>query len=389
MKDAGIDHVPSNDFSLYDHVLDTAVMLGAIPARFRSIANPMERYFAMARGLQDPSTQTDVAALEMTKWFDTNYHYPRPRARARTRRSRCDPVALLAEIGEARALASSRRPVLLGPVSFLLLASSRMSRSADHAQLLDSLLPVTSELLRRWLRRHRVDAARRAVPRARISTPETRAAYRRALPRAGALGGQAEHHARDLLRRSGATTCRSSAAAGFEALARGSRAGARAARPSSEADRPRDDALARGRRRPQHLANAISTPRTSLVRRAVEQLGVEPRLARVRRARCLHSPRRSRARDAARRRGARRGSPSPTRSSASCARSRPRRRRCPGGRAGDQARRRRHASASPRVALARRIHEPTAARAARESTNPMLHRAPTVRRRGSRSSTSA
>src|ERR1700709_1030161 len=55
MKDAGLDHIPSNAFSLYDHVLDTAVMLGAIPERYRAVADPMARLFAMARGLQDPA----------------------------------------------------------------------------------------------------------------------------------------------------------------------------------------------------------------------------------------------------------------------------------------------------------------------------------------------
>ena len=73
--DAGIEHVPSNDFSLYDHVLDTAVMLGAIPGRFahRAGLSNLDRYFAMARGLADGGSS--IPAMEMTKWFDTNYHY--------------------------------------------------------------------------------------------------------------------------------------------------------------------------------------------------------------------------------------------------------------------------------------------------------------------------
>ena len=69
LRDAGIDSVPVNTFSYYDQVLDTAVMLGALPERVAAITDPLDRYFAAARG-------TDaVAPLELTKWFDTNYHY--------------------------------------------------------------------------------------------------------------------------------------------------------------------------------------------------------------------------------------------------------------------------------------------------------------------------
>jgi 5-methyltetrahydropteroyltriglutamate--homocysteine methyltransferase len=141
MKDAGIDHVPSNDFSLYDHVLDLAVMVGAIPARFRPIADPLARYFAMARGLQDPATQTDVAALEMTKWFDTNYHFLVPELEP-DQVFALDPTRLLVEIDEARAAGVEPRPVVLGPVSFLLL--SKLARGANGRttlDLLDALLP--------------------------------------------------------------------------------------------------------------------------------------------------------------------------------------------------------------------------------------------------------
>jgi 5-methyltetrahydropteroyltriglutamate--homocysteine methyltransferase len=183
MKDAGIDHVPSNDFSLYDHVLDTAVMLGAIPERFRPIADPMARYFAMARGLQDPATRTDVAALEMTKWFDTNYHFLVPElepAQAFT----LDPARLLVEIDEARAAGVEPRPVVLGPVSFLLL--SKLARGASGKttlDLLDALLPAYERLF---------DLLSTAgIAWLQLDEPclvtdlddGSRAAYRRALPR--------------------------------------------------------------------------------------------------------------------------------------------------------------------------------------------------------------
>ena len=147
MKDAGIDHVPSNDFSLYDHVLDTAVLFGAIPARFRAIEDATARYFAMARGLQDPATDTDVAALEMTKWFDTNYHFLVPELTL-DQAFTLDPARVLVEIDEARAAGVEPRPVLLGPVSFLRLSKlAHADAGATPLALLDQLLPAYERLL--------------------------------------------------------------------------------------------------------------------------------------------------------------------------------------------------------------------------------------------------
>src|SRR5712691_10759886 len=85
----GVTHIPSNDFSLYDHVLDTSVMVGAIPKIYgwRSGNVPLDTYFAMARGSHDSASGDasclrehthGLPALEMTKWFDTNYHYMVP-----------------------------------------------------------------------------------------------------------------------------------------------------------------------------------------------------------------------------------------------------------------------------------------------------------------------
>jgi len=118
---AGADTVPCNDFSLYDHVLDTAFLFDAIPRRYRGLcdSDPLQGYFAMARGHQ--SGDIDLPALEMTKWFDTNYHYLVPELEAgQAFRLRGDkPVA---EFLEATAAGAKARPVLLGPVSFLLLS---------------------------------------------------------------------------------------------------------------------------------------------------------------------------------------------------------------------------------------------------------------------------
>lgn len=120
----GIDHVPCNDFSLYDHVLDTAVMVGAVPERYLGPAgeHSLSSYFTMARG--GGLEGAPIAALEMTKWFDSNYHYAVPEL-VRGQRFRVDATKVLGELSEARALGIPARPVLLGPVSFLVLAKQR------------------------------------------------------------------------------------------------------------------------------------------------------------------------------------------------------------------------------------------------------------------------
>ncbi|AMJ58071.1 MULTISPECIES: 5-methyltetrahydropteroyltriglutamate--homocysteine S-methyltransferase [Stenotrophomonas] len=143
-RDAGVDVPPSNDFSLYDHVLDTAFLFDAIPARYRALlhSTPLDAYFAMARGLQRDGL--DLHALEMTKWFDTNYHYLVPELqRGQSFHLRGDKP--LAEYREAKALGIETRPVLLGPVSFLLL--SKTSDGSNPLDLLDNLLPVYAQLL--------------------------------------------------------------------------------------------------------------------------------------------------------------------------------------------------------------------------------------------------
>jgi len=142
---AGIEHVPSNDFSLYDHVLDTAVMLGAIPRRFarRAGLSNLDRYFAMARGLADGASS--IPAMEMTKWFDTNYHYIVPEFEP-VQDFHLASTKPIDEFLEAKALGITTRPVILGPVSFLLLG--RMcGTSAAPLTLLDSVLPVYEQML--------------------------------------------------------------------------------------------------------------------------------------------------------------------------------------------------------------------------------------------------
>jgi 5-methyltetrahydropteroyltriglutamate--homocysteine methyltransferase len=144
LADAGVDEVPTGDFSYYDHVLDTTVMVGAIPARHRDAvaADPLDGYFAMARGTKD------VAPLEMTKWFDTNYHYLVPELGPDTVFV-ADSAKQTGELKEALALGLTARPVLVGPVTYLLLAKPAPGVPADFAPvtLLDRLLPVYAEVL--------------------------------------------------------------------------------------------------------------------------------------------------------------------------------------------------------------------------------------------------
>ncbi|MCX5173081.1 5-methyltetrahydropteroyltriglutamate--homocysteine S-methyltransferase [Streptomyces antibioticus] len=141
---AGVDEVPTGDFSYYDHVLDTTVMVGAIPERHRAAveADALGGYFAMARGTQD------VAPLEMTKWFDTNFHYLVPELGPDTVFT-ADSAKQVAELEEAHALGLTARPVLVGPVTYLLLSKPAPGAPADFdpLTLLDRLLPVYAEVL--------------------------------------------------------------------------------------------------------------------------------------------------------------------------------------------------------------------------------------------------
>jgi 5-methyltetrahydropteroyltriglutamate--homocysteine methyltransferase len=139
LLDAGLDSVPVNTFSYYDHVLDTAVLLGALPARVADIPDDLDRYFAAARG------NDDVAPLEMTKWFDTNYHYLVPEIGADTRFA-LNPAKVLAEVKEARAQGVPARPVIVGPMTFLALSKAVGSAGAPIERL-DELVAVYAQLL--------------------------------------------------------------------------------------------------------------------------------------------------------------------------------------------------------------------------------------------------
>lgn len=160
-RDVGIDIIPSNDFSFYDQMLDMTAMVGAIPPRFLTDERPthpngttraameaaaggagnadLDLYFAMARGSKA------APAMEMTKWFDTNYHYIVPEFHEGQTFSLSSRKAI-DEFKEAKALGIHTRPVLIGPVTYLVLGKAK-DDGLDTLSLLEGLLPVYAELL--------------------------------------------------------------------------------------------------------------------------------------------------------------------------------------------------------------------------------------------------
>jgi 5-methyltetrahydropteroyltriglutamate--homocysteine methyltransferase len=148
-KQIGIGHIPSNDFSLYDHVLDTAVMVGAIPGRYawKGPRVDLGTYFAMARGVVRKAGGGDLPAMEMTKWFDTNYHYIVPEF-TNAQEFSIGSWKPVEEFLEAKSIGIDTRPVLLGPVSFLLLGKVK-GADFDPLLLLERVLPVYESILRR------------------------------------------------------------------------------------------------------------------------------------------------------------------------------------------------------------------------------------------------
>lgn len=140
---AGIDHIPSNDFSFYDHVLDTTAMLGAVPRRYKFDEEivDLDTYFAMARGTDQ------TAPMEMTKWFDTNYHYIVPEFE-KDQVFSLKSTKIIDEFIEARDLGILTRPVLPGPVSYLMLGKSK-DPNINPIDLIDRIIPIYCEVLGR------------------------------------------------------------------------------------------------------------------------------------------------------------------------------------------------------------------------------------------------
>ena len=144
--DAGVQLLPVGDFAWYDQVLTHSLMVGAIPPRFEENAAPsMDTLFAMARGVNHAGKST--FACEMTKWFDTNYHYLVPEFTAEQTFS-LQWTQLFEEVAEAQALGHAVKPVVLGPLTYLWLGKVK-GESFNRLDLLERLLPVYDQLLER------------------------------------------------------------------------------------------------------------------------------------------------------------------------------------------------------------------------------------------------
>ena len=145
-KKSGINYIPSNDFSLYDHVLDMCLTLNVIPDRFNKLKkeNILDLYFAMARGYQNG--KIDLKAMEMTKWFDTNYHYIVPEFKP-NQNFKLSFYKIIDEFLEAKNFGIKTRPVILGPLSFLHLGKSA-SKKFNKFNLLSKLVPVYKQILK-------------------------------------------------------------------------------------------------------------------------------------------------------------------------------------------------------------------------------------------------
>ncbi len=153
-QQAGLDWVPVGDFAFYDQVLDMSFLLGNLPARVQGFhGDALDNYFHVARGRSAQSSEGNsccgghhggVAAGEMTKWFDTNYHYIVPEFNAATA-FKLDATRLLEQLAEAKAQGVRPKPVIVGPVTYL--AIGKAKDDSNKLALLERLLPVYAELL--------------------------------------------------------------------------------------------------------------------------------------------------------------------------------------------------------------------------------------------------
>mgnify|MGYP002128745020 CR=1 FL=1 len=149
-QEAGIDLIPSNDFSYYDQMLDTAILLNVIPQRYQRLAfeNPEETLFAMGRGYQ--GEKGDVTALPMKKWFTTNYHYLVPEIDSATD-IKLNSTKPFDEFNEAKALGIATKPVLIGPYTFLKLARNAQAEELTYDKgLVNAVAAVYAEVIKRF-----------------------------------------------------------------------------------------------------------------------------------------------------------------------------------------------------------------------------------------------
>ncbi|WP_185853256.1 5-methyltetrahydropteroyltriglutamate--homocysteine S-methyltransferase [Blattabacterium cuenoti] len=148
-KMANLDLIPCNDFSFYDHVLDMSLLLGVIPESYLSVPiihNNIDLYFSMARGFQ--KNGWDIKAMEMTKWFNTNYHYIVPEF-DKNQKFSIFSKKIFDELEESKKFLKSIKkikPVLIGPVSYLFLGKEK-DKSFDRMDLIENLVPVYTQII--------------------------------------------------------------------------------------------------------------------------------------------------------------------------------------------------------------------------------------------------
>lgn len=143
-KDSGIGHIPSNDFSFYDHILDLCCTLGCVPERYGWKGGPidLDTYFAMARG------NAKTTAMEMTKWFDTNYHYIVPEFSS-NQDFALSSTKIFDEFEEAKKLGIATRPVIVGPLTFASIGKKHKDADYCRSTLIPKLAPVYIEILKK------------------------------------------------------------------------------------------------------------------------------------------------------------------------------------------------------------------------------------------------
>ncbi|MBB6093018.1 5-methyltetrahydropteroyltriglutamate--homocysteine methyltransferase [Povalibacter uvarum] len=144
----GLDHIPSNDFSFYDHILDLSCTLGCVPRRYGWTGGPVDAatYFAMARGRQ--IGRDDVVAMEMSKWFDTNYHYLVPEF-GPDQTFRLASTKVFDEYAHARSLGIQTRPAIVGPLTYAMIGKTVDGADYCRSSLIPGLVPVYAEIFER------------------------------------------------------------------------------------------------------------------------------------------------------------------------------------------------------------------------------------------------
>lgn len=148
--ESGIELIPSNDFSYYDQMLDTAILLGAVPERYKNLEfeNAEDTLFAIARGYQ--GDRGDVTALPMKKWFTTNYHYIVPEVE-NTQNLHLDGTKPFDEFNEAKALGIETKPVLIGPYTFLKLARNPQAQELEaNKETIEALANAYCDIVKRF-----------------------------------------------------------------------------------------------------------------------------------------------------------------------------------------------------------------------------------------------